>query len=89
MGALVVQGVNAVYHNDLHHELPPPPKLEAVAQHDLYQFLLDHHSGNDTFVEGMEWAMIWASRHGYDDFERNLGHQVLYVTGDYLLEEIA
>lgn len=89
MGALIIRGVNAVYHQDLHHELVPPPKLEAVAQHDLYRFLLDHHSGDDVFTEGVEWAMIWASRHGYDEFERNLGHQVLYVTGEYLVEEIA
>ena len=81
LGAFVIR-MNAVDHQELHANVPPPPMLESEQLHDLYQFMQEHNYELEG-LDGLGWGIAWANDRRLYNVEENLDSQYLYISGDY------
>lgn len=81
MGAFIIR-VNAVDHQELHANVPPPPKPAPEHLHDLYQFMQEHDHSHEQ-LDGIGWSIAWANDRRLFDLEESLTEQLNYLSGDY------
>ena len=81
MGAFIVM-VNAVDHQEMHIQVPPPPKPNHEQLHDLYQFMQEHNYDIEN-LDGLAWGIVWANDRRLYDVEESLDRQYHYLSGDY------
>ena len=81
MGMMIVS-LNAIDHQMLHINVPPPPKPNPDQLHDMYQFMQEH-ANTAQGLEGIEWMLIFANDRRMFDLEENAEQQLFYGSGDY------
>ena len=81
LGAFIIRA-NAVDHQEMHCNVPPPPKPNHEQLHDLYDFMQERNYNTEE-LDGLMWGIVWANdRHLYA-LEENLDNQYFYLSGDY------
>lgn len=78
----LVLPIHRPIHNQLHAEVPPPPKPDPEQLHDLYQFMQEHNYDVEN-LDGLAWGIVWANDRRLYDIEENLDSQYHYLSGDY------
>lgn len=81
LGAFVISA-NVVDHQELHANVPPPPKPHFEQLHDLYQFMQEHVYQVEG-LDGLEWGIVWANDRKLYTLEENFENQWNYLSGEY------
>lgn len=81
LGAFIVYA-NAVDHQEMHVQVPPPPKPDHEQLCDLYNFMQERNY-NIEKLDGLAWGIVWAQDRRLYLLEKNLDQQYYYLSGDY------
>jgi hypothetical protein len=81
LGAFIIKA-NAVDHQEMHIQVPPPPKPDHDQLCDLYNFMQERNYNIEN-LDGLAWGIVWANDRKLYLLEENLDQQYYYLSGDY------